>query len=132
MAADLRRRGRLRSRCADRGGTASAPTNPETTMAAIIIDGKTVAQQVRVNCRVRAEALHALGIHPGLAVVMVGDNSVSSAYVNSKVRACGEVGVHSEVHRLPRDVTDAGVLAIVDRLNRDSNIHGIIVQLPLP
>jgi methylenetetrahydrofolate dehydrogenase (NADP+)/methenyltetrahydrofolate cyclohydrolase len=63
---------------------------------------------------------------------MVGENPASGAYVNGKVRACGEVGVHSEVHRLPQDVSDAGVLAAVDRLNRDSRIHGIIVQLPLP
>lgn len=101
-------------------------------MAAIMIDGKTVAQQVRAQCKIQAAALHALGIVPGLAVVMIGEHLASGAYVKSKVRACAEVGVHSEVHRLAHDVTDAAVLTTIAKLNLDARIHGIIVQLPLP
>jgi methylenetetrahydrofolate dehydrogenase (NADP+)/methenyltetrahydrofolate cyclohydrolase len=100
-------------------------------MAATLIDGKSVAQQVREKCRIRAEALRARGIVPGLAVVMAGENPASGAYVASKARACSELGMHSEVHRLPGDVTADVVLASIDRLNRDPGIHGIIVQLPL-
>jgi methylenetetrahydrofolate dehydrogenase (NADP+)/methenyltetrahydrofolate cyclohydrolase len=101
-------------------------------MAAIVIDGKAVAQQVRARCRAQAEALHARGIDPGLAVVMVGEHPASGTYVSSKMRACAEVGVHSEVHRLPQDASVESVLATVARLNQDPHIHGFIVQLPLP
>lgn len=101
-------------------------------MSAIVIDGKAVAQQVRAQCRGRTTALQARGIVPGLAVVIVGDDPASSSYVKSKTLACAEVGLHSEVQRLPSDATDATVLATVARLNQDSRIHGIIVQLPLP
>jgi methylenetetrahydrofolate dehydrogenase (NADP+) / methenyltetrahydrofolate cyclohydrolase len=101
-------------------------------MTASIIDGRVLAQKVRTECKARADVLGTKGITPGLAVVMVGDNPASSAYISNKVRACAEVGLHSEVHRIAADVPEDAVLATVGELNRNPRIHGIIVQLPLP
>jgi len=105
-------------------------------MAAQRIDGKTLAEQVLAACRTEVQAL-ALGgpgpgRQPGLAVILVGDNPASRAYIRNKVKACASVGVHSEVHELPADASEAQVLDQVRRLNADPAIHGILVQLPLP
>lgn len=102
-------------------------------MAAQLIDGKAIAAKVRgeVAEQVRAFA----GIHgrtPGLAVVRVGHDPASEVYVRGKIRASGEVGIHSEEHHLPEDTTTAEVLAAVRKLNEDPKIDGILVQLPLP
>ena len=101
-------------------------------MTASVIDGKAVAQAFRAGLAPRVSALKARGITPGLAVVIVGENPASEAYVRNKARACAEAGVHSEVHRLPGDAKEEAVLGVVQQLNRASRIHGIIVQLPLP
>jgi len=101
-------------------------------MTAAIIDGKQLAQQLRAGWKLRADRLHALGIAPGLAVVLVGDNSASQVYVRNKIKACREIGIRSEEHLLPGDSLLAPVLALIDRLNADESIHGVLVQLPLP
>ena len=101
-------------------------------MAAKIIDGNAVAAQVREGLKARVASLRAGGITPGLAVVLVGSNPASEVYVRRKVRACEEVGLHSEVVRFAADAPQAELMARLDALNADPRIHGIIVQLPLP
>ena len=97
-----------------------------------IIDGTAHARAVRESLRPRAAALTARGTVPGLAVVLVGDNPASRAYVRSKGRACADVGLYSEQYDLPGSASEAEVLARVRALNADPRIHGIMVQLPLP
>ncbi len=77
-------------------------------------------------------ALTAQGVTPGLAVVLVGDNPASQVYVRMKGRACGEAGLHHETIRLPKETSEAELLALIDRLNADPKIHGMLIQLPLP
>ena len=101
-------------------------------MTALIIDGKKIAQQLRADWKLRADRLNALGIAPGLAVVMVGDDPASQVYVRNKIRACHETGIRSDEHLLPGDSTLTAVLALIDQLNADPAVHGILVQLPLP
>jgi methylenetetrahydrofolate dehydrogenase (NADP+)/methenyltetrahydrofolate cyclohydrolase len=101
-------------------------------MVAKVIDGKALANQVRQECHRRAQELAARGCPPGLAVILVGDDSASGVYVQNKIRACTEVGLHSEVYRFAVDTPEAVVLAAIERLNVDDTIHGILVQLPLP
>ena len=101
-------------------------------MTAAIIDGKQLAQTLRAECKLRADALHAAGIAPGLAVVLVGDNPASKIYVRNKIKACHEVGIRSEEHALDGNSSLEAVLGLIDRLNADPGVHGILVQLPLP
>ena len=101
-------------------------------MTAQIIDGKQLAQKLRAEWKLRADRLNTAGTAPGLAVLMIGDDPPSKIYVRNKIRACREVGIHSEQHVLGADSTLAAVLALIDRLNADAGIHGILVQLPLP
>ncbi|HEX6633546.1 MAG TPA: bifunctional methylenetetrahydrofolate dehydrogenase/methenyltetrahydrofolate cyclohydrolase FolD [Usitatibacter sp.] len=101
-------------------------------MPAKVIDGVALARGVRAEYRRRVERLADQGIHPGLAVVLVGDDPASQVYVRNKIRACAEAGLHSEVLRFGRDAGEAEVLAAIERLNADPKIHGILVQLPLP
>lgn len=101
-------------------------------MTALIIDGKQLAQNIRADWKPRADRLNAAGIAPGLAAVLIGDNPASKIYVRNKIKACREIGIHSEEHALGADSTLAEVLALIDRLNADAGIHGILVQLPLP
>lgn len=101
-------------------------------MTAKIIDGKQIAEQVRNDWKTRADALKAQGVLPGLAVIIVGDNPASKVYVKNKVKACHDVGLHSEVHELPADITEAMLLKQIEDLNNNPQIHGILVQLPLP
>ena len=101
-------------------------------MSAQLIDGKIVAKAVKEEVRSRVEALKARGIRPGLATVLVGDDPASHVYVRNKQRTCEELGMHSVGHNLPATTSQADVLALIDRLNRDPAIHGILVQLPLP
>lgn len=102
-------------------------------MAAQIIDGKAIARSLEKELAAEVEELLAQGKpRPGLAVVLVGDDPASRTYVNNKERACKRVGLYSEVHRLPAATTQDEVLALIDRLNGDPAIHGILVQLPLP
>ena len=101
------------------------------TMSAKILDGAALAKAIRAE--VAAAVAKAAGsTRPGLAAVLVGEDPASAVYVRSKGKACEEAGMHSETIRLPRETTEADLLAVVDRLNADPNIHGILVQLPLP
>ena len=101
-------------------------------MAAQIIDGKAIAQEVRAEWKVRADALKARGITPGLAVIIVGEDAASKVYVANKVKACAELGLHSEHLALSADTSEATLLAQIAALNADPKIHGILVQLPVP
>ena len=101
-------------------------------VTARIIDGKALAAAVRAGLRARVQALRARAIQPGLAVVLVGENPASKVYVGNKVRACEECGVRSFRLELPGDVEEARLLEIIERLNADPQVHGILVQLPLP
>ncbi|MDF7650305.1 bifunctional methylenetetrahydrofolate dehydrogenase/methenyltetrahydrofolate cyclohydrolase FolD [Pantoea sp. Acro-805] len=102
-------------------------------MAAKIIDGKTIAQQVRLEVAEKVQQRLAAGKRaPGLAVVLVGENPASQIYVASKRRACDEVGFISRSYDLPATTSEAELLELIDALNNDSEIDGILVQLPLP
>ena len=101
-------------------------------MVAKVIDGKALAKKVRRECSNRLTELAAAGVRPGLAVILVGEDAASKVYVNNKIKACIEVGLHSEVYRFPGDATEAAVVVEIERLNADDTIHGILVQLPLP
>ncbi|HDQ92909.1 MAG TPA: bifunctional methylenetetrahydrofolate dehydrogenase/methenyltetrahydrofolate cyclohydrolase FolD [Synergistetes bacterium] len=103
------------------------------TARAGILDGKAVAARVREKIQTSALELEKEGkTPPGLAVVLVGDDPASKVYVGQKEKACLEVGFRSFLHRLPGTATVGDVLSLVDSLNRDPNVHGILVQLPLP
>lgn len=97
-----------------------------------IIDGKKVAEQVLAECAREIIELKEIGVIPGLAVVLVGEDPASQVYVNSKVRKCAELGLHSEKIILPEEATQKEVLETVYRLNQDNAIHGILVQSPPP
>lgn len=101
-------------------------------MAATIIDGRAVSKVIRAQLKARVDSLNASGLTPGLAVILIGSNPASEVYVRNKARACADIGMHSEVHKYPSDVPEATVLERIATLNRDSRIHGILVQLPLP
>jgi methylenetetrahydrofolate dehydrogenase (NADP+)/methenyltetrahydrofolate cyclohydrolase len=97
-----------------------------------IIDGKSVAAAVREEVRQRVARLAARGVAPGLATVLVGDDPASRVYVTNKSKACEEVGIRSFGHRLAADVRQADLVALVQALGRRRDVHGILVQLPLP
>lgn len=99
---------------------------------AAIIDGKAISAKVKSEVRQETEALKAKGISIGLAVVIVGDNPASRVYVNNKKKACAEVGFESFEYALPEETTQEELLALVDKLNKDDTVNGILVQLPLP
>ena len=101
-------------------------------MTAIRIDGNALAAKVRDRIAAEVSALKARGVTPGLAVVLVGEDAASQVYVRNKVAACAKVGMHSVMHKLPAATTEAELLALIDSLNHDAAIHGILVQLPLP
>src|SRR5256885_4580444 len=101
-------------------------------MAARILDGKSLAAQVRTAVKREVEALAQRGIRPGLAVVLAGENPASKVYVRNKVRACEETGVRSELFDLPASVSEEALIDRVLALNDDAEVHGIRVQLPLP
>lgn len=102
-------------------------------MSAQLIDGKAIAQAIREEIRLGVERLRQEhGVVPGLATVLVGDNPASVSYVTAKNKACAELGMASFQHTLPADVTEEKLLALIDQLNHDSAVHGILVQLPLP
>lgn len=100
---------------------------------ATIIDGKAVSTAIRSELKEKIAAFKAAGgATPGLAVVLVGEDPASAVYVRNKHRACEEVGIYSEVYRLPQTTSEEELLALIERLNEAENIHGILVQLPLP
>ena len=96
------------------------------------IDGKAVAAVVRAEVRERVVRLAARGIVPGLAAVLVGDDPASLVYVGNKEKACEQVGIRSLRHRLPASTSETELVALVRRLGHDADVHGILVQLPLP
>ena len=101
-------------------------------MSARILDGKQVAQTLRAEVAARAQALAARGLHPGLAVVLVGEDPASAVYVRNKTIAAREAGVKVFDHLLPPTTTQRELLALVETLNRSDEVDGILVQLPLP
>jgi methylenetetrahydrofolate dehydrogenase (NADP+)/methenyltetrahydrofolate cyclohydrolase len=101
-------------------------------MTATIIDGRAVSETMRAKMRSRVESLGLRGLRPGLAVILVGEDSASQIYVRNKAKACENIGMHSEVHRYSKDTRQDTVLAKISELNNDARIHGILVQLPLP
>ena len=101
-------------------------------MTARIIDGRKIAADIRSEVARDVAALKAKGILPGLAAVVVGDDPASQTYVANKERACREVGIYTEVHRIDVSVSQDGLLDMVQSLNNASRVHGILVQLPLP
>ncbi|MBT2968728.1 MAG: bifunctional methylenetetrahydrofolate dehydrogenase/methenyltetrahydrofolate cyclohydrolase [gamma proteobacterium symbiont of Ctena orbiculata] len=102
-------------------------------MSAQILDGKAIAAELREQIKQRVEERVANGMRrPGLAVVLVGDNPASQVYVRNKRKSCDEVGFHSVSHDLPASTSEDQLLALIDQLNEDEAIDGILVQLPLP
>lgn len=100
--------------------------------SAKLIDGNAIGQAMRTELAGEIAALKAQGVTPGLAAVLVGENPASATYVRMKGKACDEAGLYHETIDRPADITEADLLALVDRLNADPRIHGILVQLPLP
>ncbi len=101
-------------------------------MTAQIIDGKQVAADMREELKTKVAELKEQGIVPGLAVVLVGEDPASKSYVTAKERACEEIGIYSNDNRLPAETSQEELMAMVDKLNKDPKINGILVQLPLP
>src|ERR671919_1581869 len=100
---------------------------------ASIIDGKAVAKDVQKQIKEDVEGLERRwGLAPGLAVVLVGDDPASHIYVRNKEKACKEVGIKSFEHLLPATISEKELLSLVHQLNKDNDVHGILVQLPLP
>ncbi len=97
-----------------------------------IIDGKLIAEKIRGEIAVAVEGLKGKGVTPGLAVVLVGEDPASQVYVSMKKKACAAAGIFSDEHKLPAETTEAQLLALIDELNGDERIDGILVQLPLP
>ncbi|WP_435640101.1 bifunctional methylenetetrahydrofolate dehydrogenase/methenyltetrahydrofolate cyclohydrolase FolD [Micavibrio aeruginosavorus] len=103
-----------------------------THNAATIIDGKMIAATLRQSIADDVAALRLRGVMPGLAVILIGDNPASDIYVRNKMRACESVGIHSAEYRLPATVAQDAVETLIDTLNADQSIHGILLQLPAP
>lgn len=101
-------------------------------MTARIIDGKSIAKELRESLAPRVAALKEQGITPGLTVIVVGDDPASVIYVRNKERACVKLGMNSQVLRFPAETTQEEILNTVRLLNQDDSVHGILVQLPLP
>lgn len=102
-------------------------------MTAILLDGKALASELQAELAVEvADFIENNGVAPCLAAVLVGDNPASEVYVRNKRRACERAGMESQLHRLPDDATTEVLLALVHKLNKDAEVHGILVQLPLP
>ncbi len=101
-------------------------------MPAKIISGKAIGQEMREELKPQIEELKSAGVTPGLAVVLVGDDPASQVYVRMKGKACESAGMHSETVVMPEATTQDELLAVIDRLNNDDKVHGILCQLPVP
>ena len=101
-------------------------------MTAQIIDGKQVAADMRAELKEEVAKLKEQGIVPGLGVILVGEDPASKSYVTAKERTCEELGIYSDDNRLPEDATQEDLMALVEKMNKDPKINGILVQLPLP
>jgi methylenetetrahydrofolate dehydrogenase (NADP+)/methenyltetrahydrofolate cyclohydrolase len=102
-------------------------------VTATIIDGKAAAERIRAGVAAEtAQFVRETGVTPHLAAVLVGENPASAVYVRNKRRACEEAGIKSTLHNLPASLSQSELLALIDRLNADRDVHGVLVQLPLP
>lgn len=101
-------------------------------MPAKIIDGKAIAEQIQQEVAKEVEELKSKGITPGLATILVGEDPASQVYVRNKGKACEKAGIYSDQHTLPTNIEEDELLKLIDALNNDSKINGILVQLPLP
>lgn len=101
-------------------------------MAAKIIDGKQVAAEMQAELKKEVAELKKEGIVPGLGVILVGEDPASQSYVTAKERACAELGIYSDDNRLPANITQRDLIALITKMNADPKINGILVQLPLP
>ncbi|MFA6472841.1 MAG: bifunctional methylenetetrahydrofolate dehydrogenase/methenyltetrahydrofolate cyclohydrolase FolD [Candidatus Latescibacterota bacterium] len=97
-----------------------------------IIDGKAIAQEMQEEMKAQVDELKNIGIAPGLAVILIGDDPASRIYVRNKEKACERTGIYSDVYRLPASTSERDIIALVDELNHNRSIHGILIQLPLP
>ena len=97
-----------------------------------ILDGKKIAQELKTEIKSEVLRLKEKGIVPGLAVIIVGEDSASKIYVKNKKRACEEVGISSEVYELEEKISQEEIIKLITKLNKDETISGILVQLPLP
>jgi len=97
-----------------------------------ILDGKKIAERIKKEIKSEVLGLKNNGIIPGLAVIIVGNDVASKIYVNNKKKACEEVGINSEVYELEEKISQKELLKLIEKLNQDKNVHGILVQLPLP
>lgn len=102
------------------------------TMASAIINGKEIGQEIRKSVQERVEKLKAQGLTPGLAVILVGENPASKTYVANKQKSCEAIGMYSELIKLPEEISEQALLDQIRSLNTRDDIHGILVQLPLP
>ncbi|MCI5059889.1 MAG: bifunctional methylenetetrahydrofolate dehydrogenase/methenyltetrahydrofolate cyclohydrolase FolD [Alphaproteobacteria bacterium] len=101
-------------------------------MSAQIIDGKSIAANLRADMAKEVEKLKTSGITPGLAVILVGDDPASQVYVGSKIKACKEVGIESFEHKMPASSSEQEIRHVIKNLNENPDVHGILLQLPLP
>jgi methylenetetrahydrofolate dehydrogenase (NADP+) / methenyltetrahydrofolate cyclohydrolase len=101
-------------------------------MKANILDGLTIAAEIRAEAATTAQTLIAYGVTPALAVVLIGDNPASASYVGSKVKACAECGIKSIKKEADESISETELLSMINDLNKDASVHGILVQLPLP
>jgi len=97
-----------------------------------ILDGKKLSDKIRIEVKKDVELLQQKAVTPGLAVVLVGSDPASAAYVNMKSKACKDAGIYSIVHEMPKSISQENILEIIDLMNKNQNIDGILVQLPLP
>ena len=105
---------------------------PTQSSGAKLIDGNAIGATMRAELAAEITALKKKGVVPGLAVVLVGDNPASQVYVRMKGKACDEAGLYHETIKLPKDTSEADLMSLLERLNANPKIHGILVQLPLP
>lgn len=101
-------------------------------MSSVIINGKEIGQEIRTGVATRVQALKEQGITPGLAVILVGDTPASKTYVSNKQKSCEQIGMYSELVKLPEEISEQALLEQIRELNERASIHGILVQLPLP
>jgi len=99
---------------------------------AILIDGKKLAKEIREDLKVECEELKAKGIKPRLAVIMVGDDKASQVYVNNKSKVCDEIGIEFEEHLLDANIDQKILIDLIQKLNQDDKVHGILLQSPVP
>lgn len=101
-------------------------------MGAVILNGREISEEIRKELKIKVEKLKQNGIQPGLAVILVGNNPASRIYVNNKKKACEEVGIRSFEYVLPEETSEEELIQLVEVLNKDKSVHGILIQLPLP